>query len=336
MNVKGQQILNPRKLRAARFASWLNGSLKPYRHANFKINKSSIKKILVQEHQCIGDVLMLEPTLTALKNEYSNAELHLLCVPAIAELAKRAGLADGVLTYPEEQPKNSRYDLVLDFHGDVRRLKTLKQLDSNLYAGFSFSGGAKWLTHVVDYPFEDHQVERPFALLKKMGIDVQRKVPELKGFENGTSIGDKILLHPGANHEARKWPQEHWEDLITLLKEDRRELIWVTPPGETAPDNIEEFKGTLCELAELISGSALLVGCDSMSVHLSAGLGTPALAIFGSQDPELTKPYGPNGHFIMPEEECRHRRRDWRLCKECMKAVRPVEVFSKINSIISK
>lgn len=336
MNVKDQQILNPRKLRGARLISRLSGNFRPYRHANFKINNASIKKILVQEHQCIGDVLMLEPTLSALKTSFPNAELHLLCAAVVAELATRAELADVVLKYPEELPLDRRYDLVFDFHGDVRRLKSLKQLNSNLYAGFSFSGGAKWLTHVMDYPYEDHQVERPFALLEVMDIKIDRKVPQLKGFESPNAIHEKILLHPGANHDARRWPGEHWNKLIALLKEDRRELIWITPPGETAPDGIEEFKGGLCSLAELISESSLLVGCDSMSVHLAAGLGISALAIFGSQDPELTKPYGPNGYFIMPEEECRHRRRDWRLCKECMKAVKPMDVLTKINSIISK
>ena len=99
---------------------------------------------------------------------------------------------------------------------------------------------------------------------------------------------------------------------------------------------VSEFKGDLCELGELVAGSALLLGCDSMSVHLAVATGTPALAIFGSQDPELTKPYGPKGYFIMPEEECRHRKRDWRLCEECMKAVKPVDVLTKINSIISR
>ena len=336
MSIKGQEILNPRKLRAARFLSWLNGSLIPARNANYPINKRSVKKILVQEHQCIGDVIMLEPALSALKIAFPNAEVHLLCTPAVAGLAKKAGLADVILNYPDELPLNIRYDLVFDFHGDIRRLKSLKQFNSLSYAGFSFSGGANWLTHVIDYPFEDHQVERPFVLLNALDIAVDRKVPQLKGFESANGIRETILLHPGANHEGRKWPREHWIDLIRLLKEDKREILWITPPGETAPEGIREFSGDLCDLATLISGSALLVGCDSMSVHLAAALGTPALAIFGSQDPELTKPYGLRGYFIMPEEECRHRKRDWRLCKECMRAVKPVEVFTKINSIMSK
>jgi len=336
MKVREQQILNPRKLRAARFLARIKGHLKPKKTANSPLNMQEVKKILVQEHQCIGDVLMLEPALHAIKTAFSNAEVDLLCGTAVADFAERAGLADVVLRYPEERPLNKQYDLVFDFHGDVRRLKSLKQFRSKAYAGFSFSGGAGWLTHVVDYPYEEHQVERPLILLEKMGISIERNVPQLQGFDKKNDLRETILLHPGANHEARQWPREHWEELISKLKEDRRELIWITPPGETAPGGIDEFKGDLCELADIISGSTLLVGCDSMSVHLAAGLGIDALSIFGSQDPELTKPYGPHGYFIMPEEECRHRKRDWRLCKECMKAVKAEDVFTKINSIVSK
>ena len=184
MSIKDQQILNPRKLRAARFISRMNGSYKPAKNANAPIDRRSIKKILVQEHQCIGDVLMLEPTLKALKEEFKYAELHLLCVPAVSQLAKRAGLADRVFSFPHESPIDEQYDLAFDFHGDIRRLKSLKQFRSRYYAGFSFSGGAKLLTHVIDYPYIEHQVERPFALLESMGIHVERKTPQINGFES--------------------------------------------------------------------------------------------------------------------------------------------------------
>jgi ADP-heptose:LPS heptosyltransferase len=336
MSTKEQQILNPKKLKAARFASRLKGTFRPSPGANAPINKQNIKKILVQEHQCIGDVLMLEPALAAIREGFPLAEVTLLCVPSVKDLAIRAGLADQILAYPDEDPMDESFDLVFDFHGDIRRLKHLMNYESRLFAGFSFSGGARWLTHVIDYPYEEHQVERPFALLKAMGVPVNRKTPAIKGFDSPGGKRQRILLHPGANHEARTWPWEHWLDLIALLKEDKQDLIWVIPPGDTAPAGVEVFSGDLVALAELCASSAMLVGCDSMSVHLAAALGTPALAIFGSQDPELTKPYGPEGYVIMPEEECRHRKLDWRLCKECMKAVKPTEVFTKINSILTK
>ena len=336
MSVKDQQILNPRKLAAARFFSRLNGTFKPVRDANKPILPIEIKRILVQEHQCIGDVLMLEPTLTALKEGFPNAEVDLLCTASVKELAQKAKFADKIMAYPKEIPDVHRYDLVFDFHADVRRLRLLSRYKAKYRAGFNFSGGAKWLTHVMDYPYAEHQVERPLELLAHLGIRCYRKIPRINGFESEIKEKKQILLHSGANHEARKWPIEHWMELISILKNNDHEVIWITPPGEKAPKGLRTFSGNLIEMAKIISDSRLLVGCDSMSVHLSAALGTPSLAIFGSQDPELTKPYGPNGNFIIPEKECKHRRKDWRLCKECMQSVRPENVFEHIKIILNE
>ena len=335
MSIKGQQILNPRKLAAARFYNRLSGNFKPSRNANKSIPKNNIKRILVQEHQCIGDVLMLEPTLSAIKEGFPNAELDLLCLPSVKELAERAKLADRVWAYPQEIPRAGSYDLVFDFHADVRRLRLLKNYKAKYRAGFNFSGGAKWLTHVIDYPFSEHQVERPFELLALLDIVVKRNIPLLGGFHSDIKEKKQILLHPGANHEARRWPIEHWMELINILEADDHDVLWINPPGEKAPEGIRVFSGSLLEMAKIIVDSRLLIGCDSMSVHLSAALGTPSLAIFGSQDPELTKPYGPNGYFIIPEKECNHRRTDWRLCKECMRSVSPENVFEHTKIILN-
>ena len=336
MSIKGQQILNPGKLAIARFISRISGSFNPSKNANKPLAKEDIKRILVQEHQCIGDVLMLEPTLAALKEGFPDADIDLLCTSSIKELAQASQLAEHIMEYPKELPRPGKYDLVIDFHADVRRLRLLKGYKAKYRAGFSFSGGARWLTHVVDYPFNEHQVERPFELLAILGVTVKRHVPHLKGFESELKEKKQILLHPGANHEARKWPREHWVELIKILKADDQDVLWLTPPGEKAPEGVDVFSGSIVEMAKIITDSCLLIGCDSMSGHLSAALGTRSLAIFGSQDPELTKPFGPNGYFIIPEKECKHRRRHWRLCKECMRSVSPENVFEYAKIIINK
>ena len=336
MSIRGQQILNPRKLTASRLLSRLNGSFRPSRDANKPISKSDISRILVQEHQCIGDVLMLEPALNALKEGFPHAEIDLMCASSIKELAQKAKFADRIFEFPKELTKAQRYDLVIDFHADVRRLRLLRTYKTKYRAGFNFSGGAKYLTHVVDYPYLEHQVERPFELLALLGVSCKRKIPQIDGFESSLKEKKQILLHPGANHEARKWPIENWIALIEILEKDDQDVIWLIPPGEKAPEGVRSFSGDLLEMADIISDSRMLIGCDSMAVHLSAALGTPSLAIFGSQDPELTKPYGPNGNFIIPERECDHRRKDWRLCKECMRSVRAEDVFEHIKIILNK
>ena len=334
MNVKDQEIFDPKKLRLARISSSLSGNLKPRRRSNLPIDKITIKKILVQEYQCIGDVIMLEPTLRSLKKGFPQAEIDLLCSPSVAKLATKCKMAHNILVYPHEIPYRKRYDLVFDFHGDVRRLKLLKSYRSKQRAGFNFSGGARWLTQVVDYPYQKHQVERPFDLLQKMDIPIITRVPKLDGFEPEPRISHRILLHPRANHKYRMWPAEHWVVLIGMLQAEGYEIIWINPPGGYCKLDIKQFSGDLSELAKLIQSAALLVGVDSMSGHLAAALGTPTLTIFGSQNSELTRPYHPNGHIIRPQRHCTHVKKDWRLCYECMNSIRAKNVREQIKKIL--
>ncbi len=334
MNVKEQEIFNPKKLRQARILSKISGNFRPKRRSNYPLDHASIKHILVQEYQCIGDVIMLEPTLRSLRKAFPLATIDLLCSPATVALAKKVKLADNILIYPKEIPYKTRYDLAFDFHGDVRRLQLLKRYRAKHKAGFSFSGGARWLTHVVDYPYAKHQVERPFQLLGLLGISVESKVPRLEGFEPEPKISHRILLHPGANHRDRTWPAEHWIGLIGMLQAEGYEVIWINPPGGYNKMNIKQFSGDLGELVKLIQSASLLVGVDSMSGHLAAAVGTTTLTIFGSQNPKLTRPYHKNGHIIVPQRHCTHVKRDWRLCYECMKTVRAEDVRAMIKKIL--
>jgi ADP-heptose:LPS heptosyltransferase len=334
MKYKEQQIFNPRKLRMARFISKMKGTYRPRKKANIPIDKLSIERILVQEHHCIGDVIMLEPTLRALKIGFPNAKIDLLCARSVKALAEYAQLADRVYAYPNEIPFRIKYDIVFDFHGDVRRLKLLTQFRAKYRAGFSFSGGAKWLTHVVDYPYSKHQVERPFELLKIFGIDLEDKTPKLKNFNEQDRGAKKIVLHPGANHYARMWPKEQWLALIGMLQAEGYKVVWVNPPGGICKLPIEQFNGDLIELGKLMQTAAMLVGVDSMSGHLAAAVGTPTMTIFGSQDPTLTRPFHKKGYIILPSRHCMHVKKDWRLCAECMATIRPEDIRLQIKKII--
>ncbi|MDZ7795980.1 MAG: glycosyltransferase family 9 protein [Candidatus Marinimicrobia bacterium] len=121
------------------------------------------------------------------------------------------------------------FDMIFDFHGDIRRIRMMKKLRSRYRCGFRFSGGAAWLTHVVDYPYHQHQAERPFALLRELNIPTEPRSPRLKGFPQKTRHSCGILLHPGANHTGRLWPEEHWKQLIALLQKEKHALAWISP-----------------------------------------------------------------------------------------------------------
>ncbi|MDD3716019.1 MAG: glycosyltransferase family 9 protein [Candidatus Marinimicrobia bacterium] len=334
MQIFQQQIYDPLKLYGSRIVSRIIGDLNPRPNSNAPIPRSAIRRILVIDRCCIGDVIMIEPALSALREYYSDARVELLCVPAFKALAEKADMADRVYAYPAETPYHEQFDMLINFHPDLRQIRLMKQVKSTYRAGFSFSGGARTLTHIIPYPYREHQVERPFALLEEMYIPVERQVPRLRVFENAKKDPKRILLHPGAKDSERRWPAKYWRRLITLLEESGYKPQMIAAPDIRKLKNIKYIEGDLLAVAAKIAGAALLIGCDSMAVHLAAALETPALAIFGSQDPDLTKPYGPYGHYIAPLQPCRHRRRNWRLCAKCMAEIRPSALMDKVREIL--
>ena len=67
-----------------------------------------------------------------------------------------------------------------------------------------------------------------------------------------------------------------------------------------------------------------------MAGHLGSFLGIPVVSLFGSQNPELTKPDNKYGKIIKPQNPCRHKRSHWRLCKLCLKSISPERVYEEV------
>jgi len=60
------------------------------------------------------------------------------------------------------------------------------------------------------------------------------------------------------------------------------------------------------------------------------------VGIIDFQNPNLTGPYGKNGHIIKPEKLCVHKRKNWRLCSQYFESVIPEGVYHKIEKILDK
>ncbi|HEY7848791.1 MAG TPA: glycosyltransferase family 9 protein [Ktedonobacterales bacterium] len=139
----------------------------------------------------------------------------------------------------------------------------------------------------------------------------------------------QIALHPGggAYSLARRWPASRFVELahalwaeygatITLLggAEERalqQEILdalgrppWASAlPGDVAPQR----------LAEILGGSHLFIGNDSLPMHLAAAAGTPIVAIFGPSNAQAWGPYLPHA----PERAIVVRRDDL-PCSPCI------------------
>ncbi len=114
----------------------------------------------------------------------------------------------------------------------------------------------------------------------------------------------KILVHPGSRSPYRLWPAERFAAVCDRLQDELgAQVVLTTGPGEEnlVADIRHHAKSHLVALPPLASVgalAALVAQCDvflchdSGPMHVAAAVGTPVVALFGSQNATLWRPLG--------------------------------------------
>lgn len=124
--------------------------------------------------------------------------------------------------------------------------------------------------------------------------------------------GGPIVAHVGAGSRQKLWPLERWAALADDLAADPVPgAVFIAGEAEAERFTAQEralflrlggrYAETLADLAALLRGARLFVGCDSGPTHLAAQLGVPTVALFGPTDPGRWAPIGPDVRVIAPE-----------------------------------
>jgi len=129
-----------------------------------------------------------------------------------------------------------------------------------------------------------------------------------------TELPEKyVVLNPGSGQgqwEARSYI--HWQDIVTNLVEELGDVKIVQTGVTDDPfyNGCVDFRGKtkdFNELAYVIENAELVLGIDSVTMHLAAGLGVNHVALFGSSYPTSTGPVIPkkvessmDGSYIRP------------------------------------
>lgn len=179
---------------------------------------------------------------------------------------------------------------------------------------------------------EKHESEYCLDILKGVGIDVAPEshldmlVPLHKDAERwaadwlkeqGIASGEMIAIHPGASDPAKCWPPASFAQLIGRLVERHDLKIVLIGDQSVAPIAAEilrlcpkpalDLSGrtSVAQAASLLSRCRMVISNDAGPVHLGAGVGTTAIALFLRDDPGINarrwKPLGPKGFFLLPD-----------------------------------
>ena len=289
--------------------------------------------IVVRTPNWLGDTVMAQPMLAALRAAHAGARITL--IGRWAPLLAGQGVGDVLLGYP--RPLAARRRLARALAADRPDVAVLlpSSIESALAAlrwrarrrvGYATDGRTALLTDAMELPApRRHQVDEYAALLGLLGIAEVAATPrwivppsadadaEVAGLlaEAGLDPRARLVgLHLGAAFGSSKlWPPAAFGALARALDaaglhpvllgtgDDAASAAAVTEAAAMpVPSLVGRDRPAL--LARLLGRLRCLVSGDTGVAHLAAAVGVATVTLFGPTDRRLTAPRGPGARAI--------------------------------------
>ncbi|MFF8773572.1 glycosyltransferase family 9 protein [Kitasatospora sp. NPDC015120] len=274
-------------------------------------------RLLVLRALGLGDLLTGVPALRALRRHHPGHELVLAAPGRLAPAVAATGCVDRLLVTGatgRRVPGELRWTgpapaLAVDLHGcGEESLRPLRALGPRRLIGYAApeAGGAGWRP-------DEHERDRWCRLLRSHGIpadpaDLLIRPPAVRSPAPGA-----VVLHPGADAGARRWPAARFATVARELRRAGRPVVVTAGAGEAALAHEVAFLAGLPPgavvggtadvpfetLAALVAGASAVVAGDTGLSHLATALGTASVTLFGPVSPRLWGPPADARHRIL-------------------------------------
>ena len=280
---------------------------------------SQNEKILIIRFSSFGDVVQSLSLPSALKQSFPKAEIHWITRSDMASLLQghpaldrvwvfsRASGIDGLIKLGWEM-RGQNFTRIYDAHNNLR-----SHLLSFILRPFGLLGfGPRLLRRSIRrwkrfllFRFRVNTFEKPFSgqrdllePLQAWGVSKspppapqifiapadQKKAQEIAG-----NFAGSIALAPSAAYFLKRWPKEHWIDLIKTMPEQKFILLggpqdtFIEEIAQAAPNRTLNLAGktSLGESAAIVELSSLLIANDTGLLHVGEQLGKNCIALMG-------------------------------------------------------
>jgi len=327
------------------------------------------KNILVmQTGGWIGDMILLTPSLRALRKKFPGARIQMLVNPLVGGLMERNPYIDDVMVYDKRgehrgiqqmrrmanRLKEKPFDMAVILHPTSVRSAILSFMAGiSERIGTNLRGRGLFLTTKIKEQTNIHEVERYLDIVSPVvdsdhdgklefwgiGEDEEKFAKRVLADLTGHIVG----INPSTTWPSKQWPAERFSALADLLSQQFGANILLTggPNDVRLGDEIMGRlswkplnlvgKTSLWQLGALIKRCDLYITCDSGPMHISAAVETPTVALFGPTDPVRHRPYGESHVVIKKDTECSPCYE--RECKEkhdCMRAIQVEDVVEAV------
>lgn len=278
--------------------------------------------VLAVRFSSIGDVLLTTPLLRALRRRHPGARVTVLTKATYAPLLSHNPHVDRVLATPPKQTltglaaelRAGHYTHLLDLHDSVRT-RALRILVPGRWSTYPKHRLARaLLIHTKRNHYREARpvAERYFSAARDLGVTPDGNPPEFflapeaerevaAWFAAASLAPDRpiVALAPGAAHATKRWPVEHWRQLVSRIVDAGFQPVVVggTDDAAVAAAVAQSDNGRVVNVAgrfglqgtgALLQRSAVLVSGDTGVMHMATAVGTPVVALFGP----TVRPFG--------------------------------------------
>ncbi|MGI5352471.1 glycosyltransferase family 9 protein [Streptomyces sp. CA-250714] len=257
----------------------------------------------------LGDLLTAVPALRALRRALPHHELVLAAPGWLADAVRAVDVVDVLLpagAADREVPARVPWpwappDLAVDLHGNGPASRAvLARLRPRRLLAYADGSAPHWRA-------DEHERERWCRLLTWYGIPADPDDLLLRRPAAESPAPGAVVLHPGADAGARRWPPERFATVARELRRRGEEVALSCGPGEQELcHGVAEQAGLppaavlgppaglpFGTLAALVARARAVVVGDTGVAHLASALAVPSVVLFGPVSPAL---WGPPPH----------------------------------------
>ena len=296
------------------------------------IDRANIRNILIFKLCCIGDIVMMTPSINVLKKNFPDAKITIAVNSWVKNITDYLSNVDTVIIsdalYEKtlagrlagaasliSELRKEKFDLVLLGHrnnifGLITKLAGIKYR-----LGFC---GTKFLTHCEPFRDDVHESKRYLRILQSIGIDDDKCLPELRRFfprekiltDTGVDPKKRVVgifpfggINPGTDMNIKRWELEKFVELTYRISKEFPEIRILLFEGSEKSEKLGErdFANNV-KISKvdtgLISACDLMICNDTGAMHIAAAFGIPTMTIFGPTNPKILAPLNPPGENI--------------------------------------
>lgn len=330
-------------------------------------------KILVVQTAFLGDVIMSTTIFKGLKKIWPDATIDVVAIPETAAVLKNNPHLNQVYKFDKRKKlkkyfnlislvfriKRNSYDAAFSVQSSLTSSLIIYLARIKMRVGYHHQ---KLTTHKIQSDKSLHIRKRVLLLLqnftpKKLNTETEVFISasdkqKANDFIKAVTKSKMIAIAPGSVWATKKWPKEHFTELIKKCKDYSIFLIGGSGDFKLNESIIKNCnhpkivnlagKLSILESCALIKEMDLVICNDSAPLHMANAVNTPVFAIFG---PTVKKfgcyPYRENDKILEIDLDCRPcAKHGSNKCPinhhNCMIQLQPESVFKEIKTFFEK